>query len=445
MDELSAEATHDLLLALAGRVDDDLLAWARELVAVGERQHAVELLTATLAADRAALPQPVRAALVGLARSVRTELDVDAALPPGTGEDGTAHRFDPTPDEAARGALLALPARQLQGCRVLLTRRLTPAGAAPGPLPHAVVVVEVEPDARPRDVLAYQLAVALERAGVRASVEVVTVDGDLPAYHVAALRDARPVRSDVAGEPARAVAAGPDTSTPVPAAPVPPAPVPEASSREAPVPAAPVHAAPVAEAALPAPRPVPRPVAAERAPRPGDAPAGRSGRPGDPPAARHRHFTDGLARASAARVPPAPEPSSPEPSAPGSAVTPSAVIPPAVTESMSTESMSTESVSTESVSAESVSTESVSSELPAPEPPEAAHPRATAATPLSVHDLGLRPESVARLSPDDRQLLARLQAELLEGRRRPGAEADAAGTRNGTGPHRRVGPPDLAG
>ena len=35
---------YDLLLALAGRLDDDLLAWARELVAVeppGERQEQV--------------------------------------------------------------------------------------------------------------------------------------------------------------------------------------------------------------------------------------------------------------------------------------------------------------------------------------------------------------------------------------------------------------------
>jgi hypothetical protein len=32
-------------------------------------------------------------------------------------------------------------------------------------------------------------------------------------------------------------------------------------------------------------------------------------------------------------------------------------------------------------------------------------------------ELGLRPESIARLSDADRQLLARLQAELLEGRR----------------------------
>ena len=57
------DETHELLLAIAGRVDDDLLAWARELVAVGEDTRAVELVTAGLSADRVALPAAVRAAL----------------------------------------------------------------------------------------------------------------------------------------------------------------------------------------------------------------------------------------------------------------------------------------------------------------------------------------------------------------------------------------------
>ena len=44
MDETTAPASpHELLLRLAGRVDDDLLADARELVAVGEDGHALEL------------------------------------------------------------------------------------------------------------------------------------------------------------------------------------------------------------------------------------------------------------------------------------------------------------------------------------------------------------------------------------------------------------------
>ena len=56
-----------------------------------------------------------------------------------------------------------------------------------------MVLVEVSLGARNRDVLAYQLADALDRAGVRASVEVISTEQQLPAYHVEALRCARPV------------------------------------------------------------------------------------------------------------------------------------------------------------------------------------------------------------------------------------------------------------
>ena len=71
---------HDLLLALAGRLDDDLLAWARELVAVGEEGQAVELVTAALAAERVMLPAAVRVAVVAAARAAHTDLDVEREL-----------------------------------------------------------------------------------------------------------------------------------------------------------------------------------------------------------------------------------------------------------------------------------------------------------------------------------------------------------------------------
>jgi hypothetical protein len=65
-------------------------------------------------------------------------------------------------------------------------------------------------------------------------------------------------------------------------------------------------------------------------------------------------------------------------------------------------------------------------------------------------ELGLRPESIARLSDADRQLLARLQAELLE-RRKPGVDRrtgigyGTGGIRPATNGSRRSAPPDLAG
>ena len=57
----------------------------------------------------------------------------------------------------------------------------------------------------------------------------------------------------------------------------------------------------------------------------------------------------------------------------------------------------------------------------------------------------LRPESMARLSPSGRELLARLQAEMQQpgGQRAGGLTANGGG--NGTGPQKKVDPPDLAG
>lgn len=200
MDETTpSEPTHDLLLALAGRVDDDMLSWARELVAVGEDARAVELVTASVIADRTPLPEPLRASLVAAGRAARIEIDA-AALPPTAIEEGTAHRFDAEPAGVADvGTVLReLPARQLQDCRVQLTWRITPAGTAPGPLPHPVVIVEVEPGARPTDVLAYQLGVALERAGVNAAIEVLTSGRMRSTYHKTALRGSLPIAGEIA-------------------------------------------------------------------------------------------------------------------------------------------------------------------------------------------------------------------------------------------------------
>lgn len=192
------DETHELLLALAGHVDDDLLAWARELVAVGEDTRAVELVTAGLCADRVALPPAVRAATVEAAKVARIDLDADTALPPATTDDpDIGHRFTARhSDDRVTAAIGALPARLLDGARVRLVWRLTPAGAAPGPLPHPVLLVDVEPGGRPADVLAYQLYAGLDRSGVVASVEVLTSDRPLSAYHAAARREAHPVGAE---------------------------------------------------------------------------------------------------------------------------------------------------------------------------------------------------------------------------------------------------------
>ncbi len=197
MDASRATSVTELLLAVAGRVDDDLLAWARELVAVGEDGRAIELVTATLVAEQVALPPEVRAAIVQASRAARSELDAARALAPARTEVGGRHRFDPAPAGIAGGritaALQTVLARQAAGCSIWLTWRLTPAGGAPGPLPHPVVLVELAgaEHALSAEVLAYQVMTALERAGAPASVEVFAGGDELPGYHREALRTAR--------------------------------------------------------------------------------------------------------------------------------------------------------------------------------------------------------------------------------------------------------------
>ncbi|MBW0106366.1 hypothetical protein I4I78_28440, partial [Pseudonocardia sp. KRD-291] len=201
----AAPTAHELLLALAGWVDDDLLATGRELVAVGEEVPALELLVASLAAGRTALPSPVRAALVEAAVGLRVEPHADRVLPPGVPPGETAHRFaaEAGPaDVAVRVAGIGtnLPVVARSGARVSLAWRLTPAGAAPGPLPHPVLLAAVQTGG-PVEVLAYQLGAALARAGVPASVEAFVDGTALPPYHLAALSEALPL-DPAAGEDA---------------------------------------------------------------------------------------------------------------------------------------------------------------------------------------------------------------------------------------------------
>src|SRR5690606_4826003 len=104
VEDPTSGTTHDLLLALAGRVDDDLLRWARELVALGEDARAVEMLTASLVAAKAVLPLHVRSALVPAAHTARTDLGPAAALPPPGPEAGTEHQFAaPAGDDPVAG------------------------------------------------------------------------------------------------------------------------------------------------------------------------------------------------------------------------------------------------------------------------------------------------------------------------------------------------------
>jgi hypothetical protein len=200
---------HSLLLSFAGLVDDELLGWCRELLAVGESDYALELMTATVQADRVRLPPRLHDDLFGAASRRRT-LGRGETLPAPDPAPRMRHRFtvDPTehgfPPRAKElspdAALHRVPPRLLRDCQLWLTWRITPAGSAPGPVPHLVVLIEVL-DGAGADVLAYQVAEVLSLAGTFASVEVFAADAELGDYHRAALEDANPVIRLDAEEP----------------------------------------------------------------------------------------------------------------------------------------------------------------------------------------------------------------------------------------------------
>ncbi|MBO0851653.1 MAG: hypothetical protein J2P20_19485, partial [Pseudonocardia sp.] len=226
--------THSLLLSLAGLVDDELLGWCRELVAVGEGDYAIELATSTVQADRVRLASGPHDALLAAAGR-RQLLAAGETLPPADQSPRMRHRFvaDPTSAGFPPGpngerdpevALRAVPSRLLRDCQVLLVWRTTPTGGAPGPLPHPVVLIETA-EAAGADVLAYQVGEVLARAGVFASVEVFAAEHQLGDYHRAALTEAR--RIEVA--PDAGAQGGAATRRPRP-----PRPEPEPRPREQP-------------------------------------------------------------------------------------------------------------------------------------------------------------------------------------------------------------------
>ncbi|WP_156994355.1 hypothetical protein [Pseudonocardia acaciae] len=202
--------THTLLLSLAGLIDDELLGWCRELVAVGEGDYAIELATSTVQADRVRLPPGPHDALAAAAG--RRQLLVQGeSLPPADTSPRMRHRFlaDPATggfpaagaEHDPEAALRTVPGRLLRDCQVLLVWRTTPAGGAPGPLPHPLVLIETAETAG-ADVLAYQVGEVLARAGVFASVEVFAAEHQLGDYHRAALAEARRLELVDTGPPA---------------------------------------------------------------------------------------------------------------------------------------------------------------------------------------------------------------------------------------------------
>lgn len=195
---------HNLLLAMTGRVDDDGINSARELLGIGQPDAAAEFLTGCLLAGRIPVTSSEQYHLrrvLDETRSTHTLADrvhVVDSLP------SDEHRFgEPAEDDADLVAALESVTGRLQGVRGLwCASRTTPAGASYGAVPRRILLAEVSPEGSTTAV-AYQLIEALRRAGINCSVDVFDSGAELPEYHREALAAAHRVRLDApAAKPA---------------------------------------------------------------------------------------------------------------------------------------------------------------------------------------------------------------------------------------------------
>jgi hypothetical protein len=190
---------HDLLLGLAGRLDDDALADARELLASAELDRSLDFAVGCLVAGRIVVTGAQRDELRALLTRVNLDpVVVDRLLVNnaaavvrhrfGGGAVGGAQAGDGVTD-AARHVLEVLPDVRT----VWAVWRFTPAGAVSGPVPHRVVLVGVGPHGF-APATSYRMEDALRRAGIRASVEVLRDGVDPSEYHRAAMQHATQVQ-----------------------------------------------------------------------------------------------------------------------------------------------------------------------------------------------------------------------------------------------------------
>lgn len=243
---------YNVLLGLAGRLDDTALSDARELVARSNLDDAVELTVGSLVAGRLPVRPAEQRELASLLELTRSDLVLAEQLTVVEDVAATEHRFSREDDpDAGVGEALDRVLRVLPDLRsVHAVWRNTAAGSVPGPLPQRVVLVDIGPDAHPPAV-AFRVGDALRKTGIRAVVEVTGPGSERTAYHEAALSSGVPVwlagtdtvRHDAArAESGRAAPApsepapaptGP-ASVPPPPEPMPPEPAPEPRAVEPP-------------------------------------------------------------------------------------------------------------------------------------------------------------------------------------------------------------------
>jgi hypothetical protein len=195
---------HDLLLTLAGRLDDDALADARQMLASAELDRSLEYVAGCLAAGRVVLTHEQHAELAALFAdtfldpSVIDRVMVTDRLAAGRHRFAVGSVDGREPErgvaDAVRSVLHVLPDVRSMWC----VWRLTPAGPSSGPVPHLLVLVGIGPGGFP-PATAYRVEDALRRSGIRASVEVLTDGVEPDEYHREAMRSARQIPFDGPG------------------------------------------------------------------------------------------------------------------------------------------------------------------------------------------------------------------------------------------------------
>ncbi|OLR89690.1 hypothetical protein BJP25_01245 [Actinokineospora bangkokensis] len=201
---------HDLLLGLAGRLDDDALSDARELLASAEVDRALDLVAGCLAAGPVPVSRAEHDELAQLFLAAHADPAVVERLPVAEPDLVTRHRFTAAQvagvaaedgvADAANRVLDVLPDIRA----VWAVWRTTPAGPATGPVPHRVVLIGVGQQGS-APATAYRVEHALRRAGIRASVEVLRDGAEPTDYHQTAMRYANEVtaaRTNVIASPA---------------------------------------------------------------------------------------------------------------------------------------------------------------------------------------------------------------------------------------------------
>jgi hypothetical protein len=212
---------HDLLLGLAGRLDDDALTDARELLASAELDRSLELIAGCLVAGRIPLSPVERRDLEAMFAEANCDTTLIQQLKV---DDGRArppvHKFHPglvdSPiggaeagvNEAVHRVLEVLPDVRALWC----VWRTTPAGAVAGPVPNRIVLVEIGPRGFP-PATAYRIEHALRRAGIRAAVEVLRDTSPLTDYHRQGMQQARRVSFDGSPEASAEPAPEPPRTT----------------------------------------------------------------------------------------------------------------------------------------------------------------------------------------------------------------------------------------